>query len=207
MISAGLFYKHIRNFIFTNGSQVDAPTQSGRIEITQPQNGETAEIYGLELNPDQKLAGACSALRRLRVRGQRDGAAQRGLDRPALSERRRNPVSSTRRTCSTTHRSPTRNMAIEAKLSYNYRGKFIEISARQRGRQMGAAQPQPRFRTRGIISPAVSRSTSMSGTSSTAGNITPPRATIPPIMKDYMEPGRTFVWCAAAIFSGSIAPW
>ena len=50
VVSATLFHKNIDHFIFTNGQAVDADTQDGTITITQPQNGKTANITGLELN-------------------------------------------------------------------------------------------------------------------------------------------------------------
>ncbi len=57
MVSAGVFYKSIKNFIFANGNDVTANTTSGIITISQPQNGKTAKVYGTELNLIKDLKG------------------------------------------------------------------------------------------------------------------------------------------------------
>ena len=57
LVSIGVFHKKIDHFIFTNGSAVDAPTQEGVITITQPKNGETARITGVELNLIKSFEG------------------------------------------------------------------------------------------------------------------------------------------------------
>ena len=50
MFSADAFYKGITHFIFTNGNAVNATTPEGQIDVTQPENGKFAKVYGMEFN-------------------------------------------------------------------------------------------------------------------------------------------------------------
>ena len=125
VVAASAFYKHIKNFIFTGGTQVSVPTQDGAIEISQPKNGETAEIYGLELNLIKNFNGIGGFLDGFGVEGNvtlqhssaetgipyREGRAIRFINTPHLLYN-----------AALTYQ----KYGFEAKLSYSYRGKYIE---------------------------------------------------------------------------------
>jgi TonB-dependent receptor len=125
MVSAGAFYKHIKDFIFTGGTQVSAATQNGTIEISQPKNGETAEIYGVELNLIKDFKGLAAPFDGFGFEGNvtlqhssaetgvpyREGRAIRFINTPAVLYN-----------ASLTYQ----KYGIEMKLSYNFRGKYIE---------------------------------------------------------------------------------
>ncbi len=125
MVSAGAFYKHIKDFIFTNGSQVNATTTNGSIEISQPKNGETAEIYGVELNLVKNFQGLAAPFDGFGFEGNvtiQHSSAESGLD-----YRRGRPT----RFINTPHllynaALTYQKYGFEMKLSYSYRGKFIE---------------------------------------------------------------------------------
>ncbi|HEY0596755.1 TonB-dependent receptor [Sphingopyxis sp.] len=198
MISAGLFYKHIKNFIFTNGSQVDAPTQSGRIEITQPQNGETAEIYGLELNLIKSFEGLAAPFDGFGFEGNvtvqhsaastgqpyRNGAEIRFINTPHLLYN-----------ASLTYQ----KYGIEAKLSYNYRGKFIEslrdnaVDKWVRPNRSLDLHTRYNFTSRFAVDFDVSNLLNDYKYYTTKGDN-------PTYMKDYMEAGRTFLLRGSYIF-------
>lgn len=59
LISAGVFYKQIKNFIFSNGDTVDGTTVgqvSGHdVDISQPMNGEKAHVFGVEVNFERRF--------------------------------------------------------------------------------------------------------------------------------------------------------
>ncbi|MBB2164475.1 TonB-dependent receptor [Gluconacetobacter sp. 1b LMG 1731] len=57
MISVAGYYKQIRNFIFTNGDYVPATNEVGSIDITQPENGKKARLYGIEFSASRTLLG------------------------------------------------------------------------------------------------------------------------------------------------------
>jgi TonB-dependent receptor len=54
LVSAGVFYKRLRNYIFTRRFDVTEGTFAG-FEATQPQNGNAATLYGLEVAWQQRL--------------------------------------------------------------------------------------------------------------------------------------------------------
>ena len=57
MVSLAGFYKRIQHFIFTNDDSVSADTNSGTIDISQPQNGKTAHLYGIEFDVIKTFQG------------------------------------------------------------------------------------------------------------------------------------------------------
>lgn len=57
MISIAGYYKQIRNFIFTNGDSVPASNEVGSIDVTQPQNGKNARLYGVEFSLSRTMHG------------------------------------------------------------------------------------------------------------------------------------------------------
>jgi TonB-dependent receptor len=125
VIAVAGFYKKIKNFIFTNGSQVDAPTQNGTIEITQAQNGEDAELYGVEFNLIKTFEGMPEPFDGFGFEGNltlQHSSAETGIP---YRQGRAIPLINAPETLynvSLTYQ----KYGFEAKLSYSYRGKFIE---------------------------------------------------------------------------------
>ena len=125
LISATAYYKHIKDFIFTNGSQVNATTVNGTIEISQPKNGETAKVYGIEFALIKNFQGLIEPFDGFGFEGNltlQHSSAETGLD-----YRKRRSI----RFINTPHllynaALTFQKYGVEAKLSYNYRGKYIE---------------------------------------------------------------------------------
>ena len=198
MVSAGFYYKHIKNFIFTNGSQVNADTQSGRIEISQPQNGETAEIYGIELNLIKNFQGLPAPFDGFGFEG--NVTVQKSAASTGQPYRNGDKI----RFINTPHLLYNASLTyqkygIEAKLSYNYRGKFIE-SLRdnavdkwvQPNRSLDL-HTRYNFTSQFAVDLDVSNLLNDYKYYTTKGDN-------PSYMKDYMEPGRTVLLRASYIF-------
>jgi len=125
IVSAGIYYKHITDFIFTNGSQVNADTQNGTIEISQPQNGQDATLYGIELNLVKSLQDLAPPFDGFGIEANvtvQSSEAQTGLAyRQGKSIRFINAPDLMYNAAITYQK-----YGFETKLSYNYRGKYIE---------------------------------------------------------------------------------
>src|SRR5690606_33465870 len=125
IISVTGYYKRIRNFIFTNGSEVPATIQNGPIEITQPQNGERATLYGMELNFIKSLRDLAEPFDGFGIEG--NLTVQKSKAETGLPYREGRSI----RLINTPHllynaALTYQKYGVETKLSYNYRGKFIE---------------------------------------------------------------------------------
>ncbi|WP_226791898.1 TonB-dependent receptor [Altererythrobacter sp. CC-YST694] len=125
IVSVSGYYKHITDFIFTNGNQVDANTTIGTIEITQPKNGETATVYGVEMNLIKGFDGLPAPFDGFGFEGNltlQHSEAESGLDYRAGDKMRLVNTPHVLYNVALTFQ----KYGFEAKLSYNYRGKFIE---------------------------------------------------------------------------------
>ncbi len=125
VVSVSGYYKHITDFIFTNGNQVDANTTIGTIEITQPKNGETATVYGVEMNLIKGFDGLPAPFDGFGFEGNltlQHSEAESGLDYRAGDKTRLVNTPHVLYNVALTFQ----KYGFEAKLSYNYRGKFIE---------------------------------------------------------------------------------
>lgn len=125
VVSAAGFYKKIKNFIFTGGNQVNADTQDGFITIDQPQNGQEAEIYGVELNLIKNLQGLPAPFDGFGFQG--NLTLQHSSAETGLPYREGKPI----RFINTPHvlynaALTYQKYGFEGKISYSYRGKFIE---------------------------------------------------------------------------------
>lgn len=71
LVSAGVFYKNVDDFIYAYGQDDAADPLTGTVfsRVTQPQNGSDAELWGLELALQRTLAFLPGALRNLSVYG------------------------------------------------------------------------------------------------------------------------------------------
>ncbi|HWW63399.1 MAG TPA: TonB-dependent receptor [Sphingomonadaceae bacterium] len=198
MISVGAFYKHIRNFIFTNGSQVNADTSVGTIEITQPKNGETATIYGVELNLIKDFEGLAAPFEGFGFEGNltvQHSEAETGLDYRAGRKIRFINTPHLLYNAALTYQ----KFGFEAKLSYNYRGKYIESLRDNAVDKWVRPNRSLDFHSRYNF-------TRQFAVDFDVGNILnaykyfTTKGDNPSYMKDYMEPGRTFVLRASYIF-------
>lgn len=195
ILSAGIYYKHIKNFIFTNGSQVNASTQNGTIEISQPQNGETAELYGVELNMVKSLQGLASPFDGFGIEGNvtiQQSEAETGLAyRQGRSIRFINAPHLMYNAAITYQK-----YGIETKLSYNYRGKFIESLRDNAVDKWVRPNRSLDFHTRYNLN-------SHFALDFDVGNILndwkyyTTKGDNPGYMKDYLETGRTFLFRAS----------
>ncbi|OJW68026.1 MAG: TonB-dependent receptor [Sphingomonadales bacterium 63-6] len=125
IVSVSGYYKHITDFIFTNGNQVDADTTVGSIIITQPKNGETAEVYGVEMNLIKGFDGLPAPFDGFGFEGNltlQHSESESGLDYRAGEKMRLVNTPHVLYNVALTFQ----KFGFEAKLSYNYRGKFIE---------------------------------------------------------------------------------
>lgn len=124
LLSLNLFYKDIRNFIFKENANSSELNVNG-VEISQPKNGEEAQIYGFEVGTVQQLiwlpqpwSGTGFALNFTYQKSEADtGIDYRGGDKiPFINAPERQA-----------------NMSLfwqyagfETQLAYNYNGKYIE---------------------------------------------------------------------------------
>ncbi|MDQ1154368.1 TonB-dependent receptor [Brevundimonas sp. SORGH_AS_0993] len=125
LVSIGVFHKKIDHFIFTNGSAVDADTQEGTITVTQPKNGETARITGVELNLIKSFEGMAAPFDGFGVEAnltRQVSEAETGLD-----YRHGRPISFIQAPDLIYNASLTyQKYGFEARLSYQYQGAYIE---------------------------------------------------------------------------------
>ena len=198
IISATAYYKRIRNFIFTNGSEVPATTPNGSIEITQPQNGETAKVYGMEFNFIKSLQGLPEPFDGFGIEA--NLTVQHSEAETGLPYRKGRPI----RLINTPHLMYNaaltfQKYGIEAKLSYNYRGKFIEDMRDNAVDKWVRPNKSLDFHSRFHL-------TDQFAVDFDVANILggwkywTTKGDNPSYMKDYMEPGRTFLMRASYVF-------
>ena len=191
VVSASAFYKHIKDFIFTGGNQVNAATQNGTIEITQPKNGETAEIYGVELNLIKNFQGMASPFDGFGFEGNvtiQHSSAETGLD-----YRKGRPI----RFVNTPHllynaALTYQKYGFEAKLSYNYRGKFIESLRDNAVDKWVQHNRSVDLHTRYNVNRHLAIDFDVGNLLNDWKYYTT-KGDNPGYMKDYMEPGRTYL--------------
>lgn len=198
VVSAATFYKHIQNFIFTNGNQINADTRQGTIEVTQPQNGKTAEIYGVELNVIKQLQGLAPPFDGFGVEGNvtvqhsaadsgeayREGRKMRFVNTPHLLYN-----------AALTYQ----NDLFQMKLSYNYRGKYVEDLRDNAVDKWVQHNRSVDFHSRVTISRSVAVDFDVANLLNDWRYYTT-KGDNPSYQKDYMEPGRTFILRTSVIF-------
>ncbi|SDA31607.1 TonB-dependent receptor [Sphingomonas sp. NFR15] len=125
IVSIAGYYKSISNFIFTNGSQVNADTSVGTVEISQPQNGKDAIVYGFEAAIVKQFQGLPAPFDGFGFEGNVTIQHSEGDTGQAYRMGKKIPLINTPGVlynASLTYQ----KYGFEAKLSYNYRGKYIE---------------------------------------------------------------------------------
>ena len=191
VVSAAAFYKHIKDFIFTGGNQVSAPTQNGTIEITQPKNGETAEIYGVELNLIKNFQGLAAPFDGFGVEGNvtlQHSSAETGLDYREGRAIRFVNTPHLLYNASLTYQ----KYGIELKLSYNYRGKYIESLRDNAVDKWVQHNRSVDLHTRYNFSQNLALDFDVGNLLNDWRYYTT-KGDNPSYMKDYLEPGRTYM--------------
>lgn len=192
VLSVAGFYKHIKNFIFTNGNQVDADTQQGTIEITQPKNGETADLYGVEFNLIKSFNGLAAPFDGFGFEGNltlQHSEAETGLDYRAGHKIWLVNTPSVLYNAALTYS----KYGFEAKLSYNYRGKFIEDLRDNAVDKWVQHNRSVDLHTRYNVNSHLALDFDIGNLLDDWKYYTT-KGDNPSYMKDYMEPGRTYLF-------------
>ena len=191
VVSVAGYYKYIKNFIFTNGNQVDAATQNGTIEITQPQNGETAKVYGVELNLIKSFQGLAAPFDGFGFEGNltlQHSESETGLDYRNGKKIRLVNTPHVLYNAALTYQ----KYGFEAKLSYNYRGKFIEDLRDNAVDKWVQHNRSVDLHTRYNFSKHLALDLDVGNLLDDWKYYTT-KGDNPSYQKDYMEPGRTYV--------------
>ena len=197
LISLAGFYKHIENFIFTNEDSVAATNEVGDVEISQPENGDNAELYGLEFDVEKSLQGLAPPFDGFGLEG--NVTVQHSDADTGQPERMGKKIPLVDAPNLLYNFSLTfQKYGIEAKLSYTYRGKYIE---QLRDNQVDKYVQHNRsvdLHTRYNINEHVALDFDVSNLLNDWKYYTS-RGPDPAYQKDYMEPGRTFLFRASYI--------
>jgi TonB-dependent receptor len=198
IIAATAYYKRIDNFIFTNSSEVAGTVLNGPIEITQPQNGQLATLYGFELNFIKSLQELAAPFDGFGLEA--NLTVQKSEAETGQAYRRGRPI----RLINAPHllynaAITYQKYGVQAKLSYNYRGKFIE-DLRDNGvdkwvRPNKGLDFHSRYNLTENFALEFDVANILGGWKyyTTKGDS-------PSYMKDYMEPGRTYTLRASYVF-------
>jgi TonB-dependent receptor len=191
LLSIAFFHKKIDHFIFTNGSAVDADTKEGTIEITQPKNGETARITGVELNLIKSFEGLGAPFDGFGVEAnltRQVSKAETGLD-----YRKGRSISFIQAPDLIYNASLTyQKYGIEAKLSYQYQGAYIEDLRDNAIDKWVQPNKSLDFHSRYTFRPGMTMDFDVQNILDGHRYYTT-KGESPSYMKDYMEPGRNFV--------------
>ncbi|MBC7284858.1 TonB-dependent receptor [Hoeflea sp.] len=191
IVSIAGYYKHIENFIFTNGNQVDANTTVGTIEITQPKNGETATVYGVELNLIKGFRGLAEPFDGFGFEGNatlQHSEAESGLEYRAGDKMRLVNTPHVLYNAAITFQ----KYGFEGKLSYNYRGKFIEDLRDNAVDKWVQHNRSVDLHTRYYLTPNLAMDFDV-GNMLNDWKYYTTKGDNPSYMKDYLEPGRTYL--------------
>jgi TonB-dependent receptor len=197
LVSIAGFYKSIRHFIFTNEDSVTANNNVGDIEISQPQNGKGAHLYGVEFDVIKTFQGMIPPFDGFGIEANVTAQHSRGdsgnpdypreiplVDAPSLLYN-----------LAVTYQ----KYGIDAKLSYSWRGKYIEQL-----RDNGIAKwVQPNKSLDLHIRYNINDHFAVDFDASNLMNdwkYYTTRGPDPSYQKDYMEPGRNFMWRASYVF-------
>ena len=192
VLSAGLFYKKIDNFIFTNGSQVDATTSNGFIEITQPKNGDTANITGVEFNFIKSFDGMAAPFDGFGFEG--NLTLQTSEGETGLDYRKGRKISFVGAPDLMYNASLTyQKYGFEARLSYNYQGQYVEDLRDNAIDKWVQPTKTLDFHSRYNVNDRLAVDFDVQNILDGHRYYTT-KGESPSYMKDYMEPGRTFLF-------------
>jgi iron complex outermembrane recepter protein len=168
------------------------------VTITQPQNGKNAKLYGMEFGVIKSFQGLIAPFDGFGVEGNvtyQHSSADSG--QPSRMGRKQPLVDAPNLlyNASLTYQ----KYGIEAKLSYSYRGKYIE-QLRDNGVDKWVQHNRSvDLHTRYNINTHLALDFDVSNLFNDWKYYTS-RGPDPAYQKDYMEPGRTFLWRASYIF-------
>ena len=191
LVSIGVFHKKIDHFIFTNGSAVDADTQEGVITISQPKNGETAKITGVELNLIKSFEGMGAPFDGFGVEAnltRQVSEAETGLD-----YRKGRSISFIQAPDLIYNASLTyQKYCFEARLSYQYQGAYIEDLRDNAVDKWVQPNKSLDFHSRYNFRPGLTMDFDVQNILDGHRYYTT-KGESPSYQKDYMEPGRNFL--------------
>src|SRR3989344_4463276 len=191
LVSIGLFHQKIDHFIFTNGSAVDADTQEGTITISQPKNGETAKITGVELNLIKSFEGMGAPFDGFGVEAnltRQVSEAETGLD-----YRKGRAISFIQAPDVIYNASLTyQKYGFEARLSYQYQGAYIEDLRDNAVDKWVQPNKSLDFHSRYNFRPGLTMDFDVQNILDGHRYYTT-KGESPSYQKDYMEPGRNFL--------------
>ena len=191
LVSIGVFHKKIDHFIFTNGSAVDADTQEGVITISQPKNGETAKITGVELNLIKSFEGMGAPFDGFGVEAnltRQVSEAETGLD-----YRKGRSISFIQAPDLIYNASLTyQKYGFEARLSYQYQGAYIEDLRDNAVDKWVQPNKSLDFHSRYTFRPGLTMDFDVQNILDGHRYYTT-KGESPSYQKDYMEPGRNFL--------------
>ena len=191
LVSIGVFHKKIDHFIFTNGSAVDADTQEGTITISQPKNGETAKITGVELNLIKSFEGMGAPFDGFGVEAnltRQVSEAETGLD-----YRKGRSISFIQAPDLIYNASLTyQKYGFEARLSYQYQGAYIEDLRDNAVDKWVQPNKSLDFHSRYNFRPGLTMDFDVQNILDGHRYYTT-KGESPSYQKDYMEPGRNFL--------------
>ncbi|TAJ54161.1 MAG: TonB-dependent receptor, partial [Brevundimonas sp.] len=191
LVSIGVFHKKIDHFIFTNGSAVDADTQEGVITISQPKNGETAKITGVELNLIKSFEGMGAPFDGFGVEAnltRQVSEAETGLD-----YRKGRSISFIQAPDLIYNASLTyQKYGFEARLSYQYQGAYTEDLRDNAVDKWVQPNKSLDFHSRYNFRPGLTMDFDVQNILDGHRYYTT-KGESPSYQKDYMEPGRNFL--------------
>jgi TonB-dependent receptor len=198
MVSLAGFYKHINNFIFTNEDSVSAATQSGQVEINQPQNGKTADLYGMEFDVVKSLEGLAPPFDGFGIEG--NVTYQHSRADTGQPERMGKKIPLVDAPDLLYNLSLTfQKYGFEAKLSYAYRGKYIEQLRDNQVDKWVQHNRSVDLHTRYTVNDHLAMDFDVSNLLDDWKYYTT-RGPDTGYQKDYMEPGRTFLFRASYVY-------
>nr|WP_316629310.1 TonB-dependent receptor [uncultured Brevundimonas sp.] len=191
LVSVGVFHKKIDHFIFTNGSAVNADTQEGSITISQPKNGQTARITGVELNLIKSFEGMAAPFDGFGVEAnltRQVSEAETGLD-----YRKGRSISFIQAPDLIYNASLTyQKYGFEARLSYQYQGAYIEDLRDNAVDKWVQPNKSLDFHSRYTFRPGLTMDFDVQNILDGHRYYTT-KGESPSYQKDYMEPGRNFL--------------
>ncbi|MDR3510629.1 MAG: TonB-dependent receptor [Caulobacteraceae bacterium] len=198
IISAGAFYKHLKNYIYSNGEAVDGSTLgnvgNNDVTISQPENGHDAHVWGLEADFERRFSelpgfwsGFGVAVNGTYLQSRAVGGAQYRIDAnyttPLLN-------------------SPTwlynadliyQKYGFEAVIAYNYQGRFIEDNRNNFIDKWNQPYKRMDFHSRYTVGHGVTVGFDVQNVLDDYGYYTS-KGSAPGYQKDYIEPGRTLLF-------------
>ncbi|MDR3508801.1 MAG: TonB-dependent receptor, partial [Caulobacteraceae bacterium] len=191
LISAGVFYKDIKNFIFSNGDTVTDP-HGKAVQISQPMNGKQAHVVGIELNFERRfseLPGIWSGFGFAANTTWLESRAKGGKDYRLNYEIPLLDSPKWLYNLSLTYQ----KYGLDMSLAYKYQGKFIEDIRDNYIDKWNQPYKRMDFHSRYSLKHGVTVGFDVQNLLEDYGYYTS-KGPSPGYQKDYIEPGRTFLF-------------